>query len=58
MKINVEISSAEMSLFPGGLEEFEREFREQLDSPALTESGNLGSDDWLPDYELDIVIID
>lgn len=47
-----------MSLFPGGLEEFEREFREQLDSPALTESGNLGSDDWLPDYELDIVIID
>ncbi|MNC84337.1 hypothetical protein D3C87_2149060 [compost metagenome] len=55
MKINVEVSDADLgAMLCESLEEFEQEFRNQLDNGVVTDDGGAGSD-WMSEYKLEIV---
>lgn len=55
MKIKVEVSDADLeAMLCDSLEEFEQEFRSQLDNGVVTDDGGAGSD-WMCEYQLEIV---
>lgn len=55
MKIKIEVSDADLeAMLCVSLEEFEQQFRNQLDNGVVTDDGGAGSD-WMCDYRLDIV---
>lgn len=58
MKITVEVSQAELDeILADDLKGFEGMLRYQLDEAISTDDGGNGSD-WMPDYELKLVLSD
>lgn len=58
MRIKVEVTDADLEeMASDSLEEFEREFRNQLDNGVVTDDGGAGVD-WMADYHLEIVNVE
>ncbi|MDD1011297.1 hypothetical protein M5G27_27890 [Pseudomonas shahriarae] len=55
MKIRVDVSDEDLeSMQCESLEEFEQQFRNQLDNGVVTDDGGAGCD-WMTEYQLEIV---
>lgn len=55
MKIKVEVTQADLEdMLCDSLEDFENQFRHQLDNGVVDDEGGAGSD-WMSEYQLEIV---